>query len=68
MNILHVMRVFHGSIDWAWAFVRVPVLRSLPAVVTENAASPSVCWNLSYVGGRSAVIWNLSLPMEVKNT
>jgi hypothetical protein len=40
MNILHVMRVFHGSIDWAWAFVRVPVLpvlRSLPAVVTENS-------------------------------
>jgi hypothetical protein len=31
------MRVFHGSIDWAWAFVRVPVLRSLPAVVTENS-------------------------------
>jgi hypothetical protein len=37
MNILHVIRVFHGSIDWAWAFVRVPILRSLPAVVTENS-------------------------------
>jgi hypothetical protein len=22
MNILHVIRVFHGSIDWVWAFVR----------------------------------------------
>ena len=36
MNILHWIRVFHGSIDWAW-FVRVPLLRSLPAVVTENS-------------------------------
>jgi hypothetical protein len=32
MNILHVIRVFHGSINWAWASVRVPVLRSLPHV------------------------------------
>jgi hypothetical protein len=31
-----VMRVFHGSVGWAWAFVRVPVLRSPPAVVAEN--------------------------------
>jgi len=37
MNILHVIRVLHGDIDWAWTFVRVPLLRSLPAVVTENS-------------------------------
>jgi hypothetical protein len=29
MNILHVMRAFHGVINWAWAFVMVPVLCSL---------------------------------------
>jgi hypothetical protein len=39
MNIRHVMRVFHGSVGWAWAFVTVPVLRSLPAVVAENTNS-----------------------------
>ena len=54
MNILHVIRVFHGSINWAWAFVRVPVLRSLPARRGAQAISlaarsgmtqrPSRCW------------------------
>jgi hypothetical protein len=39
MNILHAIRVFPGSIDWAWAFVRVSLLRCLPAVVTENTNS-----------------------------